>query len=309
MSEKSQMARKSEGGMIWLAALVSIGALWGTSLGIWPMLVLDWVVVSMAFTLVRWKQRYISGQEAIAVMAFVSLSAAIVWSIGHYMNKCAIDAVVYSANEPGNTIMLAVTIAICVLVWQLSAVLVSAAAESDNSITRMFSNAWHRVVSDAPAWGMSLITVMLHSALSLRFAFADMRVLQILLGILMVIVQIRLLHALNGGDGQCSRRAATNRTRAAYINAVWTIGAFLVGFFLFLQADGGIDRSRFIAYPFGWIFGTSLGIVVTIAAWLIGLTGRIKIIVILGLIVVNIFGLVVFFVEGPNQFLQFPAIE
>lgn len=308
MSTNEAAAQKRSGGAIWLCVFFLIGALWASSLSVWPMLLLNWVIVSTVFAFVRYKQRYVPGQAAVSVAAVTSLLAIIALGIGQYIHQRAIESILYANDEISLVITLALMIAVGVIIWLLSAVLVQAAAEFGHSPLRILAGAWRRILTDVSAWSMGLITVMLHGLVFFRLAFTDLRILHLLCGILLTLVQVRMLSVLNGKDRRSARREITNRVRAFYIRASWFISGSLILFYLFLLAKGGMDLGMLLDNRFSWIYGVAYGGIITAVACLIGFTGRIKIIVHLGLIVLLVFwGL--FFFEGPDSFILTPVFE
>lgn len=295
MSERESIVRKKEGGAIWLAALLAIAAIWSGAFGKWPSLLLGWVVVYVAFALVQHKKRAIRSREALTAAGMAAFAAIIAWPIGNFIHRRATEAIAYSVNEAGNLVVMALSIAACAVLLMSSAVFVRAALESGRSPVRILLAASRTIASDASIWSMALIAVMLQGAALAYFARFDPRALHIIGGMMAALVQIRMLNILNGKESSPSLYSVTNRARKFYIGTIWSVSALLLLFYLLLMAQGGMDRERFMGYPFGWTYGIGYGVLVAAIAWGLDFAKRLKIVVLLGLIVLLvIWGLVVF---------------
>lgn len=301
MSVRGSIQGKREGGAIWLIAFIVVGVLWGTPVGLWHKLLLNWSLIGVAFASVRYKQRYITGREALLSAALTVAAVIIAWLIGFPIERHAMDAVHYSDNEIGNLLVLAPLIAVCVVLWMLSAIWIRAVAESGGAPARTLGAACRRLVSEPAIWSLGLVVIVLHQIL-FTISLTDFVVIRIVGGIALSRVQIRMLNVLNGGDSPRPLRVP-DWARTSYLKNLGLASALLGLLYLLLSAAGGLDRGLIMGYPFGWLFGVGYAVVATVAAVLVDYARRCKIIVLFVIIVITLIGDLVVFIEASDHIL------
>lgn len=299
MPVEGSIQGKREGGSIWLVALIVVGALWATPIDLWHKLLLNWALICLAFASVRCKQRYLSRREAIGSVTLTFTVTAIAWLLGFVIERRATDAIQYSDNEVGNLFVLASLIALCVILWLMSAIWIRASAESGGAPARTLATVWSRLSTEAAVWSFGLVVILLHQVL-LSVAFTDFIVVRMACGIVLSLVQIRMLSVFNGGDSLRSSRLP-DPVRKNFIRDLGLVGAMLGLFYILLSAVGGMDRGHVMGYPFGWLFGVGYAVGASIAAVLLDYTRRSKIIVLFVIIVFTLLGDLIVFIEASDH--------